>query len=632
MRVTTRSVNAGLVAALLLASVGVVVVRTGDDDPSDGSRAPVPAITEPRSPAAAERDTDVLGVGRRAPDPAPRPPGDRPPPVPIEGPAGPPPGVAIDRPGPLDYIARAATLSQPDYPGTVTTVHDVRAPDGVSLYIEVTRPDPAKHGDGPWPAILESSPYHGTIYARNGIRILPEPKDEDGTMLGLTGYFPPRGYAVVMMDLRGTGRSGGCLDHLGPDDAMDIKTVVEWAADQPWSSGRVALTGHSYPGSTPMLAAAQNPRGLVTIVPSAGLASMYDHQFQTGVPYSLQWVGPMFAYEQGALQRHLPGGDDFGNNLTSTGCGLPQSSIFAGHGQINGQYQAWHAARDHRVGAAAADIPIFLIHGVNDNAARIPAAEWFFADRTPHPQDKVWIGQWDHGVGIFHPNGRRGQWQYALHAWFDKHLKGLDVETGPAVEAFLHTGTVYTADSWIGAPAQTLTLHATPDMRLARSAPDEEGGIGFRPPPFGTSQGIVLRSAPFEEPATVLGLPRVRLSASVTTSQITHLVVTISSIGSRGPVHLATCAIQPQLRNGVDSTTPVIPLEEMALEPQCFTAAHRVSAGDQIQVAIGTTGPHHVGFPTVEPEITIHTGPDKTSLTLPIATGGALSKDVPLAK
>jgi len=47
-----------------------------------------------------------------------------------------------------------------------------------------------------------------------------------------------------MMDLRGTGRSQGCLDHLGLRDARDLKQIVEWAATQRWSNGRVGMTGH----------------------------------------------------------------------------------------------------------------------------------------------------------------------------------------------------------------------------------------------------------------------------------------------------------------------------------------------------------------------------------------------------
>ena len=177
---------------------------------------------------------------------------------------------------PADYT-QTQRLSQPSFE-TVRDVVRLPAYDGEELYIEITRPD----APGRFPVILEASPYHGTLADRDGTRILPEPRDADGKSLGLTRYFAPRGYAVVMMDLRGTGRSQGCLDHLGPKDGRDLEQTVEWAAGQAWSNGRVGMTGHSYVGSTPSVAAAQRPDGLATIVPSAGLASMYHHQFQGG--------------------------------------------------------------------------------------------------------------------------------------------------------------------------------------------------------------------------------------------------------------------------------------------------------------------------------------------------------------
>ena len=154
----------------------------------------------------------------------------------------------------FDYSAQAGKLTQPKYE-TQREVIQLPAYDGELLYIEVVKPT----AEGHWPVILEASPYHGTIADRDGTRIFPGPKDADGKPIGLTGYFAPRGYAVVMMDLRGTGRSQGCLDHLGPKDARDLEQVVEWAASREWSNGRVGMTGHSYVGSTPSVAAAQNP-------------------------------------------------------------------------------------------------------------------------------------------------------------------------------------------------------------------------------------------------------------------------------------------------------------------------------------------------------------------------------------
>ena len=302
--------------------------------------------------------------------------------------------------------------------------------DGEDLYLEVVRPA----GPGPYPVVLESSPYHGTLADRDGTRILPEPLDDEGRPLGLTGYFAPRGYAVVMMDLRGTGRSEGCLDHLGPKDARDLEQVVEWAASRSWSNGRVGNDrGTPTSDRRRRWPPPSAPTGLATIVPSAGLASMYDHQFQAGVPYFLQWAGPIEAYEQIALERKLPGGDDFGNNLEDTGCGLPNSAAIAGEDQLSGRYSDWHSAARLEEGVTDADIPVFLVHGVNDNAARVPSMEWFTRARRPGVATSCgWpVGPRHRGAA---PTRRGIQWTYALQAWFDRHVPQRKVDTGPPVE------------------------------------------------------------------------------------------------------------------------------------------------------------------------------------------------------
>ena len=580
---------------------------------------------------------------------------------------------------PADYIALAGTLSQPQYPNTVHEVTSVPMADGETLYVEVVRPDPAVYGDQKFPVILEASPYHGTLADRAGTRIFPDPLGADGKPIGLTGYFPPRGYAVVMVDLRGTGRSTGCLDHLGQKDAGDLKAIIEWAASQAWSTGRVGMTGHSYVGSTPVAAAAQRPQGLVTIVPSAGLASMYDHQFQKGVPYNLQWIGPMVAYPSLAIQRDMPpgspalpviGGGNTADNWENApnpdaGCGTPNSAAFAGTGQVTGQYELWHAQRDWRDAAADVDIPVFMVHGVNDNAARIPAAEWFFARRFERPGDKVWVGQWDHGstngrcADLFgdralHPTCRFDQWTYALHAWFDKHLQQRDVSTGPAVEAFLNgrpavdltavldpesidDTKVLTDSAWRRPTVFTGLYPDARDMSLDFTSPDGTGTAAF-----GTtlnsplllndigSGSVTFRSEPVAQDTVFLGLARQTLHASVTNSQVVHLVSTLyreDDKGNREPMN--TCAIQPQLRYGVTSVAPVVPNEEMALPMQCFTMAHWVPAGQRLVLQVATTSPHHATFGS-EQRITVFTGADRSRMSLPTVAAPALFPDVKL--
>jgi uncharacterized protein len=580
---------------------------------------------------------------------------------------------------PMDYIAQASQLSQAEYPEIVTEVLELEAHDGETLYVEITRPDPAEYGDDlELPVILEASPYHGTLADRAGTRIFPDPVDEDGSMLGLTGYFAPRGYAVAMMDLRGTGRSTGCLDHLGGDDAQDLVTVIESLAGAEWSNGNVGMTGHSYVGSTPAVAAAMEPEGLVTIAPSAGLASMYDHQFHNGVPWLLQWVGPMIAYEGLALERDFPpgtpgipvvtsgnSGDNWehrGGPNPQTGCGLPNTAAISGTGQLTGQYQDWHAERDWAEGAAAADIPIFMIHGVHDNAARIPASGWFFGGRYGREGDKVWIGQWDHGstngrcgdeegMRALHPTCRFEQFQYAVHAWFDHHLKGLDVDTGPAVEAFLNGeqavditavldpetlgAKVYATDAWREATS-FLELHPdATDMSLRTSEPEQAGSASFSTAAeavlANVGRGTVsFGSDPMEDDTVVLGVSDLVLHASVTNPTISHLVASLWRVdpeGNREPVDF--CAIQPGLRDGIDMMSPVIPGEVMALDLQCFTVAAWIPAGHHLELDISTGSQHHASFGNTN-QVTVHTGPDLTRYQAPLVTDAVLHDDVPL--
>lgn len=574
---------------------------------------------------------------------------------------------------PVDYTAIEG-LSQPTYDALVRDVIRVPMHDGVELYVEVVRPD----AEGEFPVIMEASPYHGTLADREGRRILPEPRDAEGTSLGLTGYFAPRGYAVAMVDLRGTGRSQGCLDHLGPNDAKDLKRIVEWAANQPWSNGRVGMTGHSYVGSTPSVAAAQNPEGLETIVPSAGLASMYHHQFQDGVPYFLQWMGTMWSYSMLSTNRHLPPqvpatalgeyGDNFGQDMEYFGCGWTTSSLVSGEPQASGQYTWWHAERDHSDGATSARIPVFLVHGVNDNAARVAAMDWFTARNGGFPaetetvcnrngrncrevvtepavEDKLWLGQWDHGSGCC-PTRRGIQWTYALHGWFDKHLMQSDVETGPAVEVFMGDGTfeearagarteVLTADSWPGSP-DMLRLFPNADGGLRDAAAGPSGRVSFTGDPLGfnspkSTDGATFSTEPLAEDLVLAGVPDLQLSASVTTPRV-HLIANLFDESPDGEWRrISQFALNPELRNGLATPKPVLPGQRYDMSLEGYAMGHHLQAGHKLVLRVTTSDPDKVPTFAVDPQVTVFTGSSATSVNVPVVTNPTLYPDtVPL--
>jgi predicted acyl esterase len=551
---------------------------------------------------------------------------------------GPPGRKAITAGAPQDY-RDVKGLSKPRYE-TTRDSFTVPMKDGVEIYVEVVRPKKP----GRYATILELSPYHGTLADRSGTRILPGPK-KGGKPIGLAGYFAPRGYAVVFADLRGTGRSGGCLDHLGKLDQSDGREIVEWAAKQKWSNGRVGMTGHSYVGSTPQMTAAQKPPHLVTIVPSAGLGAMYHHEFQVGVPYFLQWAGPLFAYEQLSMERHLPGGDNEGGNMQYFGCGWQNSAAVTGEAYLSGAETQWHRDRDFAKAASKANIPVFNVHGVDDNAARTPGMDWF-NDRRRAKFDKAWIGQWDHGSGTY-PNNRtcpqpsttecvNDQWTLALHAWFDKHLQQRKVDTGPAAEIFLNTREVFTANVWPPPVDETVTFFPNADGTMSSKAQGEDAGSvsyvadqrGFGNE-FNTGN-VSFETKPFTKDTLVVGIPTMRLTASVLGVTRVHLIASMYDVsgGEADLMGKAGFAINPELRDGIDKWQPVIPGEKMVMKLEGMAQAHVIEKGHKLRLMIASSHPDKVPTFAGGAHVTVYTGgKDGTTLSLPVIYNPKVYKD-----
>ena len=93
----------------------------------------------------------------------------------------------------------------------------------------------------------------------------------------------PWGYILIRIDTRGFGQSpGGKTAALNDQEAQDYYDAIEWAARQPWSNGKVGLTGVSYIAINQWYVAAKQPPALKAIIPWEGLADQYRDTFFRG--------------------------------------------------------------------------------------------------------------------------------------------------------------------------------------------------------------------------------------------------------------------------------------------------------------------------------------------------------------
>ncbi|TDZ30957.1 putative serine esterase [Colletotrichum spinosum] len=104
-------------------------------------------------------------------------------------------------------------------------------------------------------------------------------------------YWTSQGYAVLRADERGLGQSPGLLDTMSRGTSECFFEVVEWAAEQPWSSGKVGLLGISYYAGSQWRVAARRPKGLTAIIPWEGMSDYYRDRCRHGGIYSNKFIG-----------------------------------------------------------------------------------------------------------------------------------------------------------------------------------------------------------------------------------------------------------------------------------------------------------------------------------------------------
>ena len=167
---------------------------------------------------------------------------------------------------------------------------DVMVPmrDGVRLAFDIFRP--ARDGDfvdGAFPTIMLHTPYDKT----------------DKRYTEIADFFVPRGYNVVLVDLRDRYKSegSGVYYHAAtPHTGRDGYDICEWIAAQPWSNGRIGTVGSSYGAITQVRTALEAPPHLTAIWPDVVPTNSFQNQCREGGAMQGHMFWALFIHAQDA--------------------------------------------------------------------------------------------------------------------------------------------------------------------------------------------------------------------------------------------------------------------------------------------------------------------------------------------
>src|SRR5882724_5078354 len=168
--------------------------------------------------------------------------------------------------------------------------------DGHVVYCNVFRPN----RDGQFPPIIAFTPYGkdsdvAIDFKRYWDFVLRDHPDvvqgeSSGEYLIWEVPDPERwvrdGYAIVVVDSRGTGKSPGYYELMSALQTRDVYDVIGWAGVQSWSNGKVGMLGVSYLAIKQWQVAALQPPHLAAMIPWEGMFDHYRDFFRHGGIYS----------------------------------------------------------------------------------------------------------------------------------------------------------------------------------------------------------------------------------------------------------------------------------------------------------------------------------------------------------
>ncbi len=510
---------------------------------------------------------------------------------------------------------------------------EVLATDGTVLRGDVYLPTKP----GPLGTVLGLSPYWNTVAIGQG---------EAQADSYAVKPFVEVGFAVALVNLRGTGESDGCFQLGSRVDWRDSHAVVEALADQPWSNGRVGMYGISYDGWTQYMAMATEAPSLKAVVPISGVIDPWSLLTRQGAPIS---VGPVAALEFGGLT-------SFGTTAepaVADHARCPELAEHAAQGAElarTGDRTVYWALRDLRPHIANSEVPVLMTNGLR-----------FFDEGHELQFEGLWrllrpdrtrfvLGQWGHG-------GTRDGFNRLAVGWFDRYLRdGPEVTEAGVVEYQSESGHWHTATRW-PPPSRESEIYLSGHDLISRRQSVEHSARTFVSADVDTAVDLadVLVEAPTGDPSfpvrgnigpacgphqVLYVSPPLAEEVLVAGNFVAELSVTSTLPGGNLVATLyrtpgdASCTdllarakdvgrVQLDLRHWADpgESRPFPVGEPVDVAAESLPLATEIPAGQRLVLVVGA-GSAEIEPDPLKPAITIRTGsPLPGSLTLPVVDG-----------
>lgn len=438
--------------------------------------------------------------------------------------------------------------------------------DGKRMNNALYRPDTTE----PVPVFINFSPYWGDTAMTEG----------DHFSAYMIHEYVPRGYAVVLSSVRGTGHSEGCFQISGDLEVQDAHDVVDHFSKAPWANGNVGAGGKSYDSTTQngLLAKMPHP-ALKTLFHVSGITDWYRYVYRNGVPYSIpSGFNTYYGLGQGLDEYGLGGlgtgggtSDDedpesIARLVDDLACPELAKETASGFGTgLHGLKDAYWQERDWNrdIASSAANTSIFFVHGLQDwNVKPDHILPWLQL-LPPGTEVKGWLHQWTRQPEGGHVYPMRTDWNATMLRWLDHYLKGLDtgIERELGFEAMGSDGVWRASAAWPPAEAVAtdfpLTLQAA-SATLESATPLRASGIA------------------------TLNITAVNVGPDPVLTAVLH---DVAPNGTR--TWLNEAVLRAAYRGGLETPAPLLPQQALAYALEFYPMDAVLQPGHQWVVTVG---------------------------------------------